>query len=249
MNPSSKNSKHPSVIPEESRQTTKLFLHLVSHDLGVPFTAFRNKFFENLVDESNPWKLRENIMALSETVYRLDRVVRDLVDTAAIEDGSIRLKSESVDLTSVISDRISRRLRRLRGYRFQPDIPTHIQAIQGDKKRLTTLIDDLFDVVILLSPAGGTILVNLSLSESEVKITALNRSAIIPAGSSESFLEWLGRNLKDGDGLEGVGIALYRSYLTAKMLGGNMDLETPADGGVSITVRFPYEKFESFQNA
>lgn len=248
MNQRSKHSEHTPGTPEKSGQSTKLFLSLVSHDLGAPFTAFRNKFFENLVDESNPWKLRENIVELSETVYRLDRVVRDLVDTAAIEDGSIQLKSESVDLASVISDRISRRLRRLRGYRFQPDIPAHTQAIQGDKKRLTTLIDDLFDVVILLSPAGGTILVDLSLNEREVKITALNRSAIIPAESSETFLEWLGRNLKDGDGLEGVGIALYRSYLTAEMLGGKMDLETPADGGVSITILFPYKKSESSKN-
>jgi signal transduction histidine kinase len=127
---------------------------------------------------------------------------------------------------------------------LQPEIPAHTQAIQGDQKRLITIIDDLFDVVILLSPAGGTILFKLSLNKEEVRITAQNRSAIIPAGSSESFLEWLGRNLQEEAGLGGVGIALYRSYLTAELLGGKMDLETPTEGGVSITVRFPYKKFE-----
>ncbi len=222
-------------------RVTTLFLHLVIRDLGDPFTAFRNKF-KDLTEESNPWVLRENLAELTDSVFRLDRVVRDLVDTAAIEAGSIRLKTEPVDLASVLSDRISRRLRRMRGYRFQPEMPPHTPPIQGDKSRLTILIDDLFDVVILLSPGGGTILVHLSMDENEVRISAQNRSANIPAGSSDSFLEWLRESLQEGDGLKGVGIGLYRSYLTAQMLGGRMDLEAPPEGGVSITVRFPYIK-------
>ena len=224
-----------------SDRVTTLFLHLVIRDLGEPFTAFRNKF-KDLAEESNPWVLRENLAELTDSVFRLDRVVRDLVDTAAIEAGSIRLKTEPVDLASVLSDRISRRLRRMRGYRFQPEIPPHTPPIQGDKSRLIILIDDLFDVVILLSPEGGTILVHLSLDESEVRISAQSRSANIPAGSSDSFLNWLRESLQEGDSLEGVGIGLYRSYLTAQMLGGRMDLEAPPEGGVLIAVRFPYIK-------
>jgi signal transduction histidine kinase len=225
----------------KSDRVTGLFLHLVSRDLGEPFTAFRNKF-DALMEEANPWALRENLKEMSGSVHRLDRVVRDLVDTAAIEGGSVRLKSEPVDLASILSGRISRRLRRMRGYRFQPEMPPHTPPIQSDKNRLITLIDDLFDVVILLSPGGGTILVHLSMDENEVRISAQNRSASIPAGASGSFLEWLRENLQEGGGLEGAGIGLYRSYLTAQLLGGRMDVETPPEGGASITVRFPYIK-------
>ncbi len=228
----------------KSGRVTGLFLHLVSRDLGEPFTAFRNKF-NDLTEEANPWALRENLRELSESVNRLDRVVHDLVDTAAIESGSVQLKSEPVDLASIVSGRISRRLRRMRGYRFQPEIPPHTPPILSDKNRLITLIDDLIDIVVLLSPEGGTILVHLSLDENEVRITAQNRSASIPAGASGSFLEWLRENLQEEDGLKGVGIGLYRSYLTAQLLGGRMDIETPPEGGASITVRFPYIKQES----
>ncbi len=222
-------------------RVTGLFLHLVSRDLGEPFTAFREKF-SALTEEANPWALRENLAELSESVYRLDRVVRDLVDTAALESGSVQLISEPVDLASILSYRISRRLRRMRGYRFQPEIPPQTPPIQGDKKRLTTLIDDLLDVVILLSPEGGTILVHLSLEENEVRISAQNRSANIPAGLSDSFLEWLRENLQESDDLEGVGIGLYRSYLTAQLLGGRMELGALPRGGASITVCFPCAK-------
>ena len=34
-------------------RVTGLFLHLVSRDLGEPFTAFRNRF-NKLADEANP---------------------------------------------------------------------------------------------------------------------------------------------------------------------------------------------------
>ncbi len=225
---------------EKSGHFTSLFMHLVSHDLGEPFADFRRRF-EELIEESNLYRLRENLGELSESLYRIDRLVHDLVDTASMESGGVVLKEEAVDLASILSDQISKRLRRLRGFRIQPEMPTTMM-VRGDADRFATLINDLLDAVILFSPKGGTILFRLEKETGIFSLSAENRTAVASPGPRGSFLDWLRNGLHEREGFEGIGIGLYRSYLLAQMWGGEMDLEAPPDGGISFTVRIPEKK-------
>jgi len=223
---------------EESSRLKTLFLRLVSRELGGPFEALRRRVVE-MGEEPDLWKLREGLAELAETVYRLDRLVRSLIDTAAIESGVVQLREGAVDLASLISDRIGKRLRRLRGYRIQPEVPAGSLVVRGDRERLSLLVDDLLDAAVHLSPQGGTILVRLAREGGEVLLSAQNRTARLPAGRLGSFLEWLGGDIEGAEGLEGTGISLYRAYRTAEMFGGRMELAAPPEGGASFIVRIP----------
>jgi K+-sensing histidine kinase KdpD len=225
---------------EKSGHFTSLFMHLVSQDLGEPFADFRRRF-EELAEEKNLYRLRENLGELSESLYRMDRLVHDLVDTASMESGGVVLEEETVDLASILSEQISRRLRRLRGFRIQPEIPAALM-VRGDAGRFATLINDLLDAVILLSPGGGTILFRLEEERGNISLSAENRTAAAPPGPRGSFLDWLRDGLHEKEGFEAIGIGLYRSHLLAQMWGGTMDLETPPEGGISFTVRLPDRK-------
>tara|TARA_B100000315_G_scaffold258025_1_gene308808 strand:- start:2128 stop:2838 length:711 start_codon:yes stop_codon:yes gene_type:complete len=226
---------------EQNARKDSLFLRLVSRDLGEPFAEFRSRF-QDLTNETNLFVLRESLAELSEPVYRLDRLIRDLVDTAAIESGELIDKAETVDLAALLSEQISKRLRRLHGYRFQPEIPSSALHVTGDKARLATLINDLLDAVILFSPEGGTILARLSRDEDNICISTENRAAHSPPAGTGTILEWLDACLQEAKGFEGVGIGLYRSYLTARFWGGELNVVTPPGGGVSFTLCIPYKK-------
>ncbi len=228
---------HPA---EANARKDSLFLRLVSRDLGEPFAEFRNRFQE-LTNETNLLALRESLSELSETVYRLDRLVRDLVDTAAIESGELTEKEEAVDLAALLSEQISKRLRRLRGYRFQPELPSSAFLVTGDKARLATLFNDLLDTVILLSPEGGTILVRLFRDEDNIYLSTENRATNSPPAGTGTILEWLDTCLQETKGFEGVGIGLYRSYLTARFWSGELTVKTPSGGGISFTLCIPYK--------
>jgi K+-sensing histidine kinase KdpD len=213
-------------------------MRLASRDLGKPFSEFRNRF-EDLTEETDLYRLRENLAELSESVFRLDRLVCDFVDTTTIESGNMDIKSENFDLAGLFSDQISKRLRRLRGYRIQPEIPSSALNVKGDKDRFATLINDLLDAVILLSPKRGMILVSLASRDDEICMSAENRMANLPASRTGSILEWLDTCLHESEGFEGVGIGLYRTFLTARLWGGHFDVTTPPDAGVSFTPCIP----------
>lgn len=228
----------PQGKPETNPPHTSLILRLASRDLGRPFAEFRNHF-EDLTEETDLYRLREKLNELSESVFRLDRLVRDFVDTTTIESGNMQLNDETFDLAGLFSEQISKRLRRLRGYRIQPEIPSSALNVKGDKNRFATLINDLLDAVILLSPQGGMILVGLANKDNEICMSAENRIANIPANQTDSTLEWLDTCLHENEGFEGVGIGLYRTFLTARMWGGHFNVTTPPDGGVSFTFCIP----------
>ncbi|MEK6710903.1 MAG: hypothetical protein AABZ64_10020, partial [Nitrospinota bacterium] len=166
---------------EESSRLKTLFLQLVSRELGGPAEELR-KQVEEMTQEPDPWKLREGLKELLETVHHLHRTVRNLIDTATIEAGAVQLRQESVDLASLVSGLISRRLQRLRGYRIQPEMPSGALRARLDRERITLLVDDLLDAAIHLSPEGGTILVRLAREGGEVRLAAENRSADLPEG-------------------------------------------------------------------
>ena len=226
---------------ETTPPNTSLILRLASRDLEKPFAEFRNRF-EDLTEETDLYRLRESLTELSESVFRLDQLVRDFVDTTTIESGNMEPNQEYFDLAGLFSEQISKRLRRLRGYRIQPEIPSSPLNINGDKNRFATLINDLLDAVILLSPQGGMILVSLANKDNEICMSAENRMANLPATQTGSTLDWLDTCLQEKEGFEGVGIGLYRALLTARLWGGHFNVDTPQNGGVSFTLCIPDNK-------
>ncbi|OGL59786.1 MAG: hypothetical protein A3J27_07785 [Candidatus Tectomicrobia bacterium RIFCSPLOWO2_12_FULL_69_37] len=224
----------------ESSRLKTLFLQLVSRELGGAFDELRKRVDE-MAEEPDPWKLREGLRDLSETLYRLNGTVRNLIDTSGIESGAVKFRRESVDLSSMVSDRISRRLRRLRGYRIQPELPSGALRALADRERLSLLMDDLLDAAIHLSPQGGTILVRLARKEEEIVLSTECRTARLPESRPTSILEWLEEDIEEAGELEGTGLSLYRAHRTAEMLGGRMDVAAlEEEGGVSFTVRIPF---------
>jgi len=224
----------------ESSRLKTLFLQLVSRELGGPFGELRKRV-EEMAQEPDPWKLREGLKELSESLDRLGGTVRNLIDTSSMESGAVRLRREGVDLSMIVSDRISRRLRRLRGYRIQPEMPPGALRALADRERLTLLIDDLLDTAIHLSPGGGNILVRLARKEDEIVLSTECRSAQLPESRPASILEWLEEDIEEAGALVGTGLSLYRAHLTAGMLGGRMDVASlEEDGGVSFIVRIPF---------
>ena len=231
----------------DNPRDTSLFLRLVSRDLGESFADFRRRF-DDLTEEPNLIRLRENLGELTESVYRMDRLVRDLADTADIESGNLTLKEESFDLAALLSGQISKRLRRLRGYRIQPEIPSSPLTVTGDPDRFATLINDLLDAVILLSPGGGTVLIRLMRGDSEISLAVENRGAKLPPGKLETILDWLDTCLQEKEGFEGVGLGLYRTHLTVQMWNGRLDVAMPPEGGLLFTLRIPHQSLNVPKN-
>lgn len=105
-----------------SPRDSLFILRLMSRDLGDSFYSFRPRF--NVFTEKHDLsRIRESPRELTDPGYKMDRLVRVLLDTAAIKAKDFVLKEESFALGTFLSRQISKILRRVRGPRIQPEIP------------------------------------------------------------------------------------------------------------------------------
>ncbi len=220
-----------------SERLVALFLRLAARELQTPASRLNDRFF-TLAEESDPWKAREEIQDLSENIHRLSRLIETLADAADIEAKRVGLESDEVNLAHLFSERIGKRLWNFPSFRFLPEMPSRLD-ICGDRTRLNFLIDDLLDAAIHIAPEGGTIHALLARENERIVLSTTNRDAEIPPFSTSSFIDWMAKDLENPGALRGIGIGLYRSHLTALMLGGRLELTTPSEGGASFTVEFP----------
>lgn len=222
-------------------ESQKLLLRLISHELLKPSTRLREQI-EEIGREADPWTMREKVGEVLESTFRLDRLIRDVVDASDMETGSIELNEESVNLSSLISGRLSKRFRRKRNFRFLPEMPTKEISLTGDPQRLSILVDDLLDAAVNLTPEGGIILIRLALNNGNMELAMTNRGARLPAAQTSSFIDWLSTHFSETKAIEGSSISLYRSNLIANLMNGNLSLTSSEDEGVTFTVTIPGAK-------
>ncbi len=223
-----------------NEQPAALFLRLAARELQTPASHLKKKFLA-LAEESDPWKAREEIQGLSENIHRLSRLIETLSDAADIEAQHVSLENAEINLAHLFSERIGKRLWNFPSFRFLPEMPSRLN-IYGDRTRLTFLIDDLLDAAIHIAPEGGIIHALLKRETDRIVLSTTNRDAELPSSRFESFIDWVAKDLENPGALRGIGIGLYRSHLTALMLGGHLDLRTPPEGGASFTVEFPFHQ-------
>ena len=219
-------------------ESQKLLLRLISHELLKPSSRLREQVKE-ISQEADPWTMREKMGEVLESTFRLDRLIQDVVDASAMETGSIELNEESVNLPSLISERLSKRFRRKQNFRFLPEMPAKEISITGDPQRLSILIDDLLDAAVNLTPEGGIILIRLVLKNGSMELTTTNRNARLPVAQTSSFIDWLSAHFPETKTIEGSSISLYRSNLIANLMNGNLFLTSSEDEGVTFTVTIP----------
>ncbi len=214
-----------------------LFLRLATRELKTSASHLKRRF-RVFVEESDPWKAREEIESLSGTIHRLSRLIETLSDTADIESQRVSLENAEINLAHLFSERISKRLWRFPSYRFLPEMPSRLET-WGDKRRLASLIDDLLDAAIHVAPDGGIIHALLTKENGQVVLSTHNRDAKIPTSRFESFIDWMEEDVENPEALRGISISLYRSYRAARMLGGRLELMAPPEGGAAFTVKLP----------
>ncbi len=218
-------------------QLAALFLRLAAHELQTPASHLNRKFLA-LAEESDPWKAREEIQDLSENIHRLNRLIETLSDAADIETQQVTLEITEINLAHLLSERIGKRLWNFPSFRFLPEMPSRLD-ISGDRTRLTYLIDDLLDAAIHIAPEGGIIHALLARQDDRIVLSTTNNNAEIPSSRFESFTDWMAKDLEKLGSFRGIGIGLYRSHLTALILGGHLKITTPPKGGASFVVDFP----------
>jgi signal transduction histidine kinase len=169
------------------------------------------------------------------TVDRLERLVRDLLDTARLEQGLFELALRPVNLVELVTETVDEFAPG--GSAVQVRAQTDELVVMADPSRLRQVVENLLSNALKVQPSEVPVLVALDASESLATISVEDRGP----GLAPEALVRLFERFAPGSGSVGLGLGLYLARGITEAHGGSLDVETATGRGARFVVRLPLE--------
>jgi signal transduction histidine kinase/ActR/RegA family two-component response regulator len=234
-------------MAEQATRAKDEFLAVVSHELRSPLNAILgwNRLLRSRRgDDPQIARVTETVESSGKTQLRL---IEDLLDTARIISGKMRLETQPVELVAVIESALDavRPAADSKGIIIVPDFSLEAgqmsYQITGDPDRLQQVVWNLVSNAIKFTPDGGRVWVGLRRGGSGVQIIVRDTGQ----GISPDLLPYVFDRFKQGDssvsrrfGGLGLGLALVKHLV--ELHGGSVTVESPGEGqGATFTASLP----------
>ena len=218
---------------ETSERLQETLLGSLSHELRTPLAAIMGASSGLLTEELdlNPEQKKELYHTIDNGAHRMRRLIDNLLDTARLQSGMLKLKIQECDIRELLGSALSKT-----EYTFPASLTMseEIPSVQGDAVLIEQALFNLLENAFKYGDA-----VNVSVErEPEGVIIRICNTGSIP-NSHEASMAWRAfSRLSNVRGEEGIGLGLYVAYRIAKMHGGSV--ETMSDGiQFCATLRLP----------
>ena len=225
-----------------ANRTKDFFLAAVSHDLRAPMTAtlgWVDMLGRDLLDQNQ----RERaINAIRRSVDRQMVLVNDLLDTAAIVSGKLRVEQRILDVDRVVraAFEMAQPLATAKDILLELESEPLDAMVLGDAVRLQQVVVNLLTNAIKFTPSGGSVRVrarSTDMAEIEVIDTGNGLAASAVARVFDEFWQSDDSTPLRGGGV-GLGLAIAKHLVAAH--GGTIEAVSAGEGqGTSFTVRLP----------
>ena len=221
------------------------FIDNLSHELRTPLTNVRlltETLARDLDDETVPPRIRDGIAKIDVETGHLVQMVNELLDLSKIEQGSVPLHLDVVDIAAVVRSSVERL--RLFADRQDVNLDTVIEAelptVRGDDERLGQMLVNLLHNAVKFSPNGGMVIVRARRVGEDVVVSVEDHGVGIPAAEIDRVFERFYKVDKArvrGKGGTGLGLAIVRHIADAH--GGRAWVESVEGEGSTFSVAIP----------
>jgi PAS domain S-box-containing protein len=228
---------------EEANRMKDEFLTLVSHELRSPLNAILGYAALLRYGGLDTQKVIEAAEVIERGGKAQAQLIDDLLDTARIISGKLRLELGPVDLVSVIEQAVQtiRPAADAKGISIGTDLPSEIGQITGDPARLQQVVWNLLSNAVKFTPQGGSVEARLERADPFIRITVSDTGK----GISPDFLPYVFDRFRQADassarrqGGLGLGLALVK-YLV-ELHGGTVEAASAGEGhGATFKVTLP----------
>jgi PAS domain S-box-containing protein len=230
-------------IAEQATRAKDEFLAVVSHELRSPLNAILGwirLLRSQRSDDPQIARVTETVESSGKAQLRL---IEDLLDTARIISGKMKLEPQPVELVDVISSTLDavRPAADGKGIVIVPDLDPEVGRITGDSDRIQQIVWNLVSNAIKFTPEGGWVWVELRRGGPGVQIIVRDSGQ----GISSDLLPYVFDRFRQADssvsrrfGGLGLGLALVKNLV--ELHGGSVTVESPGEGqGATFTVNLP----------
>ncbi|MCX7597455.1 MAG: ATP-binding protein [Armatimonadetes bacterium] len=217
----------------------------VSHELRTPLSSIR-AYTELLLDEGAGPVNEEQRLFLQRVAMACDylqTLVEDLLDLSRLRAGEMQVRNELIDLEAVLGEVVERLSQRIEetGATVTVSVAPEVCNIVTDPTRLCQIVTNLVDNAIKFSPPSSQVVVRAILDGSDVAIAVADNGPGIPESEREAIFREFYRG-KSGavQSRPGAGLGLAIARRVARLLGGELTVESEVGAGSTFWLRFPY---------
>jgi signal transduction histidine kinase len=211
-------------------------LGVVAHDLRSPLNAIALR--ASLMCEDIPGAARrDSWQAIQRIVYRMDDLIKGLLDSAAIESGQLRLFKEDCRVGDIVGSLVEtfKPLAVDKGLRFAVRGSEPALVVAADRERIIQALSNLLSNAVKFARPGDRIELRVDRSESTVQFDVCDTGPGIPADIRPRVFDRYQRGRRGG----GVGLGLYIAKAIVDAHRGTIDLATAEGRGTVFRVKLP----------
>jgi len=227
----------------EANRAKDLFLAFVSHELRSPLNAILG-WSKILLTKTVDEETRKNALETIERSARVQtKLINDLVDSARVASGKIRLEFRPTNLYEVVkvSFNAQKPIAESRNLTFEFSAESDNINVFADAGRLQQVFSNLISNALKYTPDGGTVSINVKTAD-DVAIATVQDSG---KGISQHSLPNIFRQFSQADpaneeSRNGLGLGLSIVNILVGKHGGSVVAESKGPGmGSKFTVTIP----------
>jgi PAS domain S-box-containing protein len=236
---------------EEGVRLRDEFLSVASHELKTPLTplALRLAQLKKEAQGTQPGQLpreRElrSLAVAERQVKKLAELVGDLLDVSRLSTGRMKLELESVDLSALVREVVSR---------FEPEAeqagcrlePRFHPSIVGrwDRLRLDQVVTNLLSNALKYG-AGKPVHITLESDGARARLTVRDEGIGIAPGDLQRIFGRFERAVSERN-YGGLGLGLYVTRQYVQAMGGTVEARSVQGQGATFTVELPVSTVEA----
>jgi len=213
---------------------------IVAHDLRNPLAAIllqasvlRRRGSEPDRRSSQPVELIER------SARRMSRLIRDLLDMASIEAGTLAVECDRVAVDHLIADSATAQkgLASAASLEFRLDVAKDLPDVWGDRERLHQVLENLIGNAVKFTKPGGRVTVGASERDSVVLFWVTDTGPGIAVEHLPHVFERFWQARKDRRSGAGLGLAIVKGIVEAH--GGRIWVESAAGRGTTVFFTVP----------
>lgn len=219
------------------------FMTNLSHEFRTPLTMIEGPI--SLLANSNNLRGNESRMieVAEHSIQRMLRLVNQMLDFGKLEQDTLKLKVQRVDIVKGLNDLCDLFLFHAR----EKGITLHRQGLEGcvltwvDTDKLDKIMSNLLNNAIKFTPRGGNIEVGLEIKDKEILIKVADTGKGIPNEQTEKIFKlYYQIDSRRADAPTGTGIGLYYARKLALLHHGSLVAGNRTDGqGAVFTLTLP----------
>ena len=228
-------------LAEASRMRSE-FVRIVSHQLRSPITNL-SWAIDSLMSGSLGGIKKEQLeyfKILKENSARMKELIKDLLITSRIQEGTLPIKKEMTNLVEIIKKVISEfhPFARASNVEVKFDFEENLPEISTDPQQIKLVIENLLDNAIRYSKRKGEIKIYLGKREKNLFFAIRDNGVGIPKEDQKYIFQKFFR-AKSAAGKQGTGLGLFINKAIVEKLGGKIWFESKQNQGTTFYFTLP----------